>query len=177
LRDDPLFTAYPLQDGRPIANALRQALHEAWNQLWELAEQAGKEQHFDETLFAEYHRILLKWVELMRWVIAPDRVPALAAKPGPGALVHMLLAHDFPSALRKLGRPPSKRDLAIRVYELRVADEKVWTWSALARRFCDCGESVHGPQCQERLRREVGHLKKILSKYRIAATVPPENNR
>lgn len=73
------------------------------------------------------------------------------------------------------GPPIKKRRIAIEAYELRLQNKKKWTWSKLTKEFCTCGAQLHDYKCQERLRREVGHLKRLLQKYQIALPqTPPE---
>lgn len=64
------------------------------------------------------------------------------------------------------GRPVSKRGLAIKALEARMGDPHL-SWSKLARRYCDCGEKSHGFKCRDRIRKNVGQLKRILAKYNI----------
>lgn len=80
----------------------------------------------------------------------------------------------------KLGRPGppiKKRRMAIEAFELQLQNKKKWTWSKLTKKFCTCGAQQHDFKCQDRLRREVGHLKRLLLKYQIAVPqTPPEIN-
>jgi hypothetical protein len=65
---------------------------------------------------------------------------------------------------RRKGRPGTKRAIAIRAKELKVADAKHWTWPKITAALCDCGRSEHTIRCQDNLRREVAHLEKALTK-------------
>jgi hypothetical protein len=65
------------------------------------------------------------------------------------------------------GAPIRKRSVAVESFELRTKDAKRWSWSALAVEFCECGARKHNQHCQERIRKQVGHLKRVLKKYAI----------
>jgi hypothetical protein len=68
------------------------------------------------------------------------------------------------------GAPIRKRSVAVESLELRIKDANRWPWSALAVRFCDCGARKHNKHCQERIRRQVGHLQRVLKKFQILTT-------
>lgn len=65
---------------------------------------------------------------------------------------------------RRIGRPGTKRAIAIRAKELKLADAKHWTWPKITTELCDCSRSEHTIRCQDNLRREVAHLEKVLTK-------------
>ena len=69
--------------------------------------------------------------------------------------------------VRRKGAPVKKRRAAVLAWEIKLARPDV-TWNALAQKFCDCGAvRRHDFKCQDRLRREVGHLKRALKKHHI----------
>jgi hypothetical protein len=71
------------------------------------------------------------------------------------------------------GPPIKKRRIAVEAYDLQLQDKKQWTWSKLAKKLCNCGAQHHGNECRETLRREVGHLKRLLDRYHIPIPQTP----
>jgi hypothetical protein len=59
---------------------------------------------------------------------------------------------------KSVGRPGTKRAIAIQAKELKMTDAKRWTWPKIAAALCDCGHTEHTIRCQDNLRREIGHL-------------------
>ena len=76
------------------------------------------------------------------------------------------MAIKLANAGRKRGAPIRKRRAAVLAWEIKLA-RPATTWNALAAQFCDCGSAHHEFKCQDRLRREVGHLKRVLKKHHI----------
>lgn len=73
------------------------------------------------------------------------------------------------------GRPATKLHIAVQAKEMRLADPKRWTWPKIIAALCDCGEE-HTIRCQDNLRREVLHLKKLMSKLRCPISARPGGN-
>jgi hypothetical protein len=65
------------------------------------------------------------------------------------------------------GAPVTQRETAIRALELRLKDQTAWPWSRLAIELCKCGAVNHGSRCQQNLRREVLHLKKLMAEFHV----------
>ena len=63
---------------------------------------------------------------------------------------------------KKLGRPVTKRALAVEAYEMWLV-KKLSYWD-IAIELCDCGEP-HNWDCRERIRLQVLILKKVLRKH------------
>jgi hypothetical protein len=59
------------------------------------------------------------------------------------------------------GRPVSRLRVAVTAKEMRLAEPKKWTWPKITSQLCDCGKE-HTIRCQDNLRREVLHLKKMM---------------
>jgi hypothetical protein len=176
--EDPFLLIYPLDSERPVVGALREALHRAWNEMWELAQreyvppEAGRSKR--DAYYEKGWGAQRKWLELLRWVAAPERVhETLARLSGPGAAVARVIVDPHVS---KRGRPPIKRQIAVQAYQLQLADPKAWTWAALARKLCNCGAVRHQKNCSENLRREVVHLKTLLKSCGISG-LPPRKKR
>jgi len=75
------------------------------------------------------------------------------------------LALELASARRK-GAPVRKRWTTILAWELKLSNPSE-TWNTIANKFCTCGRDRHGFKCQEAIRRQIGHLKRVLRKYNI----------
>jgi hypothetical protein len=116
---------------------------------------------------------LKRLLELNTWVNRRTRRPKLSRKETE-TFFHFMVREgvdpDFALRLamapRTRGAPVRKRLAAVLAWEIKLA-RPAETWNALARRFCDCGNSRHDFRCQDRLRREVGHLKRVLKKHQI----------
>jgi hypothetical protein len=65
------------------------------------------------------------------------------------------------------GAPATQREIAIRALELRLSEQTAWPWSRLATKLCRCPAMSHGSRCQQNLRREVLHLKRLLAEFNI----------
>jgi hypothetical protein len=115
---------------------------------------------------------LSRLLELGGWVKPRIRRPKLSKEQTASFAAFMVENGVKPelavrlATIRRRGAPVKKRRAAVLAWEIKLAhpDE---TWNALARRFCDCGNARHDFYCQDRLRREVGHLKKVLKKHHI----------
>jgi hypothetical protein len=64
-----------------------------------------------------------------------------------------------------LGRPITKQPLAVKALQSKLA--RNLSWPQVTRQVCDCGNLTHGPLCQDRLKKEVKAVERILSKYGI----------
>lgn len=71
---------------------------------------------------------------------------------------------------RSQGRPITKRHLAVKAYDLSLANPTK-SWMQVTRQVCNCGESSHDFQCKDQLLQQVKDLKNVLRKYRIL--IPP----
>jgi hypothetical protein len=69
------------------------------------------------------------------------------------------------------GRPLTKRPLAVKALQLKITRD--WSWPRVTREVCNCGQSTHGPVCQDRLKKEVKIVKEALSKYGIEIPTRP----
>lgn len=74
---------------------------------------------------------------------------------------------DLERPVRGKGRPAKTRWLAVMAYEKKLLRPSL-SWGRLAIKHCDCGR-FHSMECSERIRRTVLDLKRLLSKYKIAA--------
>ena len=68
-------------------------------------------------------------------------------------------------APRAVGRPITKRPLAVKALQLKMA--KSLSLGQLTREVCDCGKEQHDLGCQDRLKKEMKSVTKILAKYGI----------
>jgi hypothetical protein len=57
--------------------------------------------------------------------------------------------------------------LTIQALELKLQDPKL-SWMQLTMKLCPCEKKNHDFQCREVIRREVGNLKKLLTKYNLS---------
>jgi hypothetical protein len=71
------------------------------------------------------------------------------------------------------GPPIKKRRIAVEAYDLQLQGKEQWAWSKLTKKLCNCGAQHHGVKCRETLRREVGHLKRLLGRYHIPIPQTP----
>jgi len=154
----------------------------------------------EEDVLAVRAEIVDEIKELMAWL--PETHPRIAAsfekkvlsridkeigkptKEEVNELAKHMLSRGFPfdvvravlkvGSPRLRGRPVSKRRLAIRVLEAKIASPEL-SWARLAWRFCDCGQKRHGFTCREAIRKSVGQLKKLIAKYHIV--LPPHGNK
>jgi hypothetical protein len=170
-----------LDADHPILSALRRATGDAYIEFMLDAANTDCEQGSDQ--------LADKFLELGRWAYPPSTaaelkelsqdlstatvrkcgIPELDFNPQFSLLKRL--------AERRKGRPVSRRLDAIRALELKQADPKRWTWPELAQKFCSCGEKKHTATCSERLRREVGHLKRLLRKHSIPQPTPGNKSR
>jgi hypothetical protein len=156
------------------------ALIYSCEQLPREAESVGLGRYYRNLFGRQFGRIL-EWV--VETPFKPDeqmkRRDAMAETMGMGPqslLLRCLLSDLGYGDLRltggRRGRPVERRQQAIEALELRLADPTRWTWGKLARHFCNCDNDEktkddHDRRCQERLNREVGHLKRFLKGLQI----------
>jgi len=99
------------------------------------------------------------WVEFARDLGLPG-----------GQIAEISKSADRTSRTRPRGRPPDRRRLAVKAYEMKAANHKL-TWEAVTEALCDCRKSQHDEYCKESLRQVVMTLQKTLRKHGIV--VPP----
>lgn len=63
------------------------------------------------------------------------------------------------------GRRPTKRQNTVAAVEARRLDAS-YSWSKLAKDFCDCEKPRHDDLCAEALRKSASQLESVLRKYR-----------
>ena len=178
---------YPPVPGHPIQTALRKLLCKKWEAFLYSCESLPREA--ESFGLGRYYREAFgrQFGELLEWVVGTPFEPSdlmkrcysQAQKMGLGdqmMWMRPLLADlgygDLASVRKRRGHPVERRQEAIQALELRLADPGRWTWGKLARHFCNCDETErknddHNRKCKERLRREVGHLKRFLEKSQI----------
>jgi hypothetical protein len=67
---------------------------------------------------------------------------------------------------RPRGRPPDRRLLAVRAYEMKLANPGL-TWQGIASKICDCNKSSHDEYCVQAIRQAVMQLQKTMRRYRV----------
>ena len=72
---------------------------------------------------------------------------------------------------RPRGRPATRKTLAVRAYEMKLANTRL-SWTKLTQEICPCGEPQHGFRCREKIRQEVNVLKRFLRKYQLKPSKP-----
>jgi len=75
---------------------------------------------------------------------------------------------------RKRGRPPSKRDRAIRALALQC---KGYSWQQLTAKLCDCGRQKHDEYCRDRIRTSARALEKVLRRHGVFDEVSGRRTR
>lgn len=79
------------------------------------------------------------------------------------------------SRQRGRGRPASKRQLAVKVLETKLANPHL-SWRQLAMRLCDCEEMDHGAEkCKDKMRKDVDRVNRLLTKYEMELPPHPGN--
>jgi hypothetical protein len=118
--------------------------------------------------------------ELLRWIYPNTSERSLSTALRVVALLRKTGCSDEEAnaVLKKIGRksagrPATKRHIAIRGKEMRLADPKRWTWPKITEALCDCGKD-HDIVCQDNLRREILHFEKVLSKFGCIVEPPRE---
>ena len=96
-------------------------------------------------------------------------IPSLAEAVRPNLERELKINRAF--TRRPKGRPPEKRALAIRAYEIKLA-RKQTTWQELTDNLCPCEQKEHSLCCRENLRREVNFLIRLRRKHQILLTPP-----
>jgi hypothetical protein len=111
-------------------------------------------------------------LELHGWVNPRVRRPKLSRKQTASFAAFMVengvdsqMAFTL-ATIRRRGAPVRRRWPAVMAWEMKLGRPEE-TWNGLAQRFCDCGDARHKFKCQDKLRREVGHLKRVLKKHHI----------
>ena len=69
------------------------------------------------------------------------------------------------------GKPGKLQPVGLRALELRLINQKRWSWNALPNELCRCGAEQHDFRCRENIRREVYLLKEILTSLKVK--LPP----
>jgi len=68
------------------------------------------------------------------------------------------------------GQPATLQPVGLRALELRIVDQKRWSWNALPKELCRCGADQHSFRCRENIRREVYLLKEVLADLKVRLT-------
>ncbi len=177
---------YPPVPGRPIQNAIREKFCNAWDGFLDSCTLPEGTQTFGiDRVLREFYAT--KWGELLGWIV-PNPVDMRALVNQWNEEAQKLRAHkefpwlrllladlgygDLSEVRERRGPPVRRRQEAILALELHLNDKNKWKWSELARRFCSCSDEEragddHNRKCQDRLYREVGHLKRFLKRVRI----------
>lgn len=173
----PLSASLPCDPSRPVLSALSEAAVQKWNFVLDLVRKIAESIPGEAGRFAalgpEIVQALEEWRELLRWAV-PYREPfsqeeadrSAAALIAAGVPPLEAVKYGRMSIRRHPGAPPRRRQDVIAAYEAQLARPHT-TWNELAQQFCRCEKERHDRNCQETLRRGVGHLKNILRKYAI----------
>jgi hypothetical protein len=178
---------YPPVPGHPIQTALREVFCKKWDALIYSCEKLPRDA--ESVGLGRYYRNLFgrQFGKVLEWVVETPFKPdeqmkhwdAVAETNGMGPqslLIRCLLSDlgygDLRLTRGRRGRPVERRHQAIQALELHLAHPRQWTWGKLARHFCNCDKDErtkddHDRRCQERLNREVGHLKRFLKSLQI----------
>jgi hypothetical protein len=62
------------------------------------------------------------------------------------------------------GRPPSRRPIAIKAFELKLSKPSI-SWAKVTAQVCDCGKEKHGEYCQANILTRLKELRKLLRRY------------
>jgi hypothetical protein len=180
LTPNPLRTLYPALSSHPLQSLLRGALCERFEQIQGIVEKGAPANREDALVVgARLLKLLEEWNELLGWVSPPFQ--PLKKQEADSWAAHMVetgwpasQALDFASRVQRKARggQVSKRPLAVRAFELRRSNPKLWNWSKLADELCNCAGPEHGYACQKSLQTEVWRLKQVLKA--LAIPLPPE---
>jgi len=175
----PLNALLPPVPNHPLLSALRRASLEKFAQIEDFVSalsqrlSKAKTESEQQALREELVRLALEWKELLAWSARDSR--PLSADRANGFLEEFLkVGWSVAESLelrerltrRPRGRPSTHKPVAVAALEARLADPRV-SWRKLAQRLCHCPAKTHNFACQERLRREAGHLKRFLRKQGI----------
>jgi len=173
----------PYDPSRPVLSALSRACAANWSVFLAIVMEvssAGSEsaQKLHEAVVVDRMQDALQYLqnacELLRWIRPNTPALSVAATLQMADLLRKsgCSENEAHAALKKIGRksvgrPGTKRQMAIRAKEMKLADPKRWTWPKVTAALCGCGRS-HDIRCQDNLRREIQHLDKVLKKFGCA---------
>jgi hypothetical protein len=105
-----------------------------------------------------YVRLDKQWTVLATFLFSSEKPRAGRDWRDP-PIVNFLLRH---LGRPREGRPATKRRIAVRAMEMKLEDPKRWTWPKITAALCECGQNRHDISCQDNLRREILHVRKLL---------------
>jgi hypothetical protein len=146
----------PLYSSRPIQTAIRCRFIETYAGYYALVTDVGAKASATRT--KRHVRFDKQWTLLATFLFS-------SAKPRAGRdwrnppIVNFLLRH---LGRPREGRPTTKRCIAVQAMEMKLEDPKRWTWPKITSVLCDCDKNNHDIACQDNLRREILHVRKLL---------------
>lgn len=162
----------PADSNRRVYFKIREAIIHKWDQVVELVQRRPSTAPAAKALAQNALSLMKEADELLDWIL-PSGVPL-----SPEEIVKTIssmeqVGFDVKSRAEflkiarrsKKGAPPKMREQTIRALEMRLADR---SWGSLTRALCKCGLPNHNLYCQDRIKKQVRRLKKLLDKYEIS---------
>ena len=107
------------------------------------------------------------WGELFGWAYPPPR--KLSYQQATEKALKSTTLEECHAILKQAGKQPKGRIPIKQVPAIKALIYRKyvkWPWPKITSHFCPCCKATHNPSCQNSHRAEVGHLQRLLKKYR-----------